>query len=36
VLSFMSQVDPANGLGVEVFVLEPLDDAGQDPGPRVA
>ena len=26
VLSFMSQVDPANGLGVEVFVLEPVDD----------
>jgi uncharacterized protein YbcI len=26
VLSFMSQVDPVNGLGVEVFVLEPLDD----------
>ena len=26
VLSFMSQVDPRNGLGVEVFVLEPLDD----------
>ena len=25
VLSFMSQVDPANGLGVEVFVLEPSD-----------
>ena len=24
--SFMSQVDPVNGLGVEVFVLEPLDD----------
>src|SRR5215204_2040747 len=24
VLSFMSQVDPQNGLGVEVFVLEPL------------
>ena len=23
--SFMSQVDPHNGLGVEVFVLEPLD-----------
>ncbi|HZH24180.1 MAG TPA: DUF2294 domain-containing protein [Solirubrobacteraceae bacterium] len=23
--SFMSQVDPANGLGVEVFVLQPLD-----------
>ena len=25
VQSFMSQVDPANGLGVEVFLLEPLD-----------
>ena len=25
VLSFMSQVDPSNGLGVEVFVLEPLN-----------
>ena len=24
--SFMSQVDPGNGLGVEVFVLEPIDD----------
>jgi uncharacterized protein YbcI len=24
--SFMSQVDPGNGLGVEVFVLEPVDD----------
>jgi uncharacterized protein YbcI len=24
--SFMSQVDPVNGLGVEVFVLEPVDD----------
>ena len=23
--SFMSQIDPHNGLGVEVFVLEPLD-----------
>jgi uncharacterized protein YbcI len=23
--SFMSQVDPMNGLGVEVFVLEPLE-----------
>jgi|SRR5215204_4720112 len=23
--SFMSQVDPVNGLGVEVFVLEPVD-----------
>jgi uncharacterized protein YbcI len=32
--SFMSQVDPANGLGVEVFVLEPLDGADDDkPGP---
>ena len=26
--SFMSQVDPGNGLGVEVFVLEPLDGGG--------
>jgi uncharacterized protein YbcI len=25
VQSFMSQVDPVNGLGVEVFVLEPLE-----------
>jgi uncharacterized protein YbcI len=25
VLSFMSQVDPQNGLGVEVFVLEPVE-----------
>ena len=25
VLSFMSKVDPQNGLGVEVFVLEPLE-----------
>jgi uncharacterized protein YbcI len=33
VLSFMSQVDPAHGLGVEVFVLEPLDGAPQEPGP---
>jgi uncharacterized protein YbcI len=24
VMSFMSQVDPQNGLGVEVFVLEPV------------
>jgi len=32
--SFMSQVDPANGLGVEVFVLEPLDggDGGDGRG----
>ena len=26
--SFMSQIDPENGLGVEVFVLEPLDGGG--------
>jgi uncharacterized protein YbcI len=25
VLSFMSQVDPQNGLGVEVFLLEPVE-----------
>jgi uncharacterized protein YbcI len=31
--SFMSQVDPANGLGVEVFVLEPLDGSGHDTAP---
>jgi uncharacterized protein YbcI len=30
VQSFLSQVDPANGLGVEVFVLEPVD--GGPPG----
>jgi uncharacterized protein YbcI len=29
VLSFMSQVDPRNGLGVEVFVLEPPLDGGE-------
>jgi uncharacterized protein YbcI len=29
--SFMSQVDPANGLGVEVFVLEPLDGRAAEP-----
>ena len=29
--SFMSQVDPVNGLGVEVFVLEPLDGGATDP-----
>lgn len=28
--SFMSQVDPAGGLGVEVFVLEPVDDGADD------
>ena len=33
VLSFMSQIDPANGLGVEVFLLEPLDGGAQEPGP---
>ena len=32
--SFMSQVDPANGLGVEVFVLEPMD--GSAPGEDAA
>ena len=36
VLSFMSQVDPANGIGVEVFVLEPLDDNVPDDGPAAA
>jgi uncharacterized protein YbcI len=30
--SFMSQVDPANGLGVEVFVLEPLEGGPAEPG----
>ena len=35
--SFMSQVDPQTGLGVEVFVLEPLDDAGgAEPSPSAA
>jgi len=34
--SFMSQVDPANGLGVEVFVLEPVDGGGTDDGPMAA
>ena len=34
--SFMSQVDPVNGLGVEVFVLEPLDGAAPDVVPPVA
>jgi uncharacterized protein YbcI len=36
VLSFMSQVDPGNGIGVEVFVLEPADDGGADDGPAAA
>jgi uncharacterized protein YbcI len=35
VLSFMSQVDPANGLGVEIFVLEPLE-CRPDDGPAAA
>jgi uncharacterized protein YbcI len=35
VLSFMSQVDPVNGLGIEVFVLEPLDGRSDD-GPAAA
>lgn len=34
--SFMSQVDPGNGLGVEIFVLEPLGDGGADDGPAAA
>jgi uncharacterized protein YbcI len=33
--SFMSQVDPARGLGIEVFVLEPVDD-GADHDPSAA
>jgi uncharacterized protein YbcI len=36
VLSFMSQVDPGNGLGVEVFVLEPADGGGNHEGPVAA
>ncbi len=28
--SFMSQVDPAGGLGVEVFVLEPVDGGARE------
>jgi uncharacterized protein YbcI len=37
VQSFLSQVDPVNGLGVEVFVLEPLEDrGGAEPGPAAA
>jgi uncharacterized protein YbcI len=34
--SFMSQVDPINGLGVEIFVLEPLDGGGPEAGPPAA
>jgi uncharacterized protein YbcI len=35
VLSFMSQVDPVNGLAVEVFVLEPVAGDSDD-GPAAA
>jgi uncharacterized protein YbcI len=35
VLSFMSQIDPHNGLGVEVFVLQPLGGPADD-GPAAA
>jgi uncharacterized protein YbcI len=31
VQSFMSQVDPVNGLGVEIFVLEPADGVPPPP-----
>ena len=34
--SFMSEVDPDHGMGVEVFVLEPLDGSGYDDGPAAA
>jgi uncharacterized protein YbcI len=34
--SFMSQVDPANGLGVEVFVLEPVDGGPPKEGATAA
>jgi uncharacterized protein YbcI len=33
VASFMSQVDPVGGLGVEVFVLEPADGGATDAPP---
>ena len=33
VQSFMSQIDPANGVGVEVFVLEPVDGTPADDPP---
>jgi uncharacterized protein YbcI len=36
VLSFMSQVDPDNGLSVEFFLLEPLDDSAGDDDPAAA
>ena len=34
--SFMSQVDPAHGLSVEVFVLAPSDGNGSDDAPAAA
>ena len=34
--SFMSQVDPDHGTGVEVFVPEPLDGSGFDDGASAA
>jgi uncharacterized protein YbcI len=34
--SFMSQVDPEKGLGVEIFVLEPVDDGTCDDAPAAA
>ena len=34
--SFMSQVDPVNGLGVEIFMLEPPDGGAEDDGPVAA
>jgi uncharacterized protein YbcI len=36
VRSFMSQVDPVGGLGVEVFVLEPAEGGGQELDPPAA
>jgi uncharacterized protein YbcI len=36
VQSFMSQVDPVRGLGVEIFVLEPLGGDDEDSGPAAA
>jgi uncharacterized protein YbcI len=34
--SFMSQVDPVGGMGVEVFVLEPADGGAPDEGAPAA
>ena len=36
VQSFMSQVDPANGLGVEIFVLEPAVESDPHDDPAAA